>query len=257
VGRSFRQFPAFVEYGGGAGTVAHSTAHLSLELPVPAELRATLIGRRDWLARRGVIALSGAIHLGGLQAEVVFRASPAGDLPTDLGNRATASIVTAGHAIPVPLQCFAAASEPVHVWARVMDSGRQPPWTEHSVGRCSRLPVMFGHLLTLRGTLHAMVTPGESISDGRTRIEIGGEIRFERRLTARFIARPGEQPSPSSDEVDLGEAVLMPARTIVPVGRHTVWGMGGANPWISLRILGSDGRPLGDEHALGRAMQVR
>lgn len=256
MGLGFGHFSAFVEFGDGLETVAHSKARLLTELPIIVHVRAALTTKRGWSAGPGTLALTGVVHLPALSAEFLFRKGPERNPPPDPVHRATAAIVTAGHAISIPPQRLPFTPRPEsELSVRVSDPARQPPWAEHLVGRCSGLPLAFDRHLPVRGTLSAVLTPEEFADGRRTRVEIGGELRFERGLIGRFNLRDvGDKPTPPT-ESDAGEAVLLPAGTAVPIGRHTVWGLAGPNPWISLRIV-AGGTPLGEEHQLGRSVRM-
>ncbi len=258
MGHNLVRFSAFVESGGGLGTIAHSTARLSTEVSVPVHVRGAIATRHGWSAGPGTTALTGTVELPGLCAEFAFRTRSENDPEPAREGRATATIVKAGYGIPVPTQRVALAAHPEsQLWVKVQEPDASPSCTEQFVGRCAGRPLAFDLDVPVHCTLQAWFTPEESPDWRRTRIDMGGELRFERGARVRLLSRAAAGAGPSPPEFDAGEAVLLPPGTAVPIEKRVVWGNVGPNPWISVRILGAGGRMLGGEHLLGRSMRFQ
>jgi hypothetical protein len=256
--RGSAYYSAFLVADGGLGIVAHSTARLFKDIPVLVHVRATFTPRWGWSVRPGPLALSGTVELPGLSAEFLFREHPETELPPGATNRATATIVKPGHAIPIPAQRLSMAPrDESELWVRFSDPTQRPLWTEHRVGRCTSRPLAFDCHLTAQGSLHAFVTPDESADGHGTKVEITGQLRFEHGLNMRLMLRDvGYTPSAAA-EYEACEATLLPRGTIVQLAKQGAWASAGPRPWISLRVLEAGGRVVGDEHRLGRSVRMR
>ena len=257
MGRGLGRFWAFVEPRGERGAVAHSTARLFTEVPVLVHVKAMLATKRNWSAQPGTLTLSGSVHLLGLKAEILFRKSHDHDPSPGREDRDTATIVTAGHAIPIPSQRVPLMTGPgTELWMRVADPGHQPPWTEHFMGRCDGRPLAIERDMVAHGILDASFHP-EAFADGqRTRVEMAGELRFERPLLVRLLTSDAGEAPAEPAQPQAGEVVVMPGGTSVPIGRQAMWGLVGPNPWVSLRILDAGRRMVGEEHPLGRSVRM-
>ena len=207
--------------------------------------------------KESALLLTGNVNLFGLKADVVFRGQPGQRHLGHEESRAIADIIPTGCVVPIPFQRIPLDGRgEADLWVSVSDLSRQPPWTEHYVGRCTGQTLTFDRALPVRAILDARFTPEPSQGDGATTLEVAGEIRFEYGITARLMrCEPGRPPSPPRDGKAF-EAVLLTVGTTLAICRQTVTGFAGSDPWISVSVLEAPGRVVQDEQLLGRCVQV-
>jgi len=243
-----------VERDRGLDSVGHAPARLCAELHLGVRLTGTFAARRRWSVQPGVFSLTGDVRLPRLSGEILFRNGPATDPPPVNEDRATVTIVSAGHAIPMPPQLITCTPRrPMELRMRVPGPTGPPAWQEHDLGRFLGESLGFELELPARASLDASFTPEASADGQRTRLKVDGQLRFEPGLSARLLIGAHDLHG-SASELGAGDVVLLPAGTTVPIARQTVWGLAGPDPWVSVRILEAGARTLVGDLLLGRTV---
>jgi hypothetical protein len=251
-------FSAFVEPDRSLGTVAHSTVWLYETTALFVHVQACWSWRRGRFGRPGTLELSGLMTLPELRAEVVFRRS--GERPPGVAGgdeqRASASLVPPRttltiphHSIPAPLP------ENVDLWVLTARPDREPPWDEHYAGNSRERAIPFERHISVTAVLGVSVHAEECQRGRGTRVELAGELRFDRRVQMRMLVRdPASAVGPPSERGSC-EVELIARDTRVPIWRQTVSGLMGPNPTIAVRVTDGVGQMVCPERVLGRSVR--
>jgi hypothetical protein len=252
-------YSAFVEQDRGLGTVAHSTVWLYETVALPVHVQACWSWRRGRFGRPGSLELSGLLTLPELRAEVVFRRTAERAPGTGQADehRACAVLIPPRSTLTIPHHSIAATvPEDVDLWVLTAQPDREPPWVEHYAGSARERVVLFERHVPVTAVLGISVRAEECQRGRGTRVEIGGELRFDRRVQMRMLVRdPSSTTAPPSED-DSGEVELIARGTRVPIWKQNVSGVMGANPTVGLRVLDSTGRVVSAERRLGRSVRL-
>ena len=249
-------FTAFADSSRGLVTAAHSMVRVYTQLPLLVQVDTMLSWKNGGLGRRPALALTGAIHLLELKAEIVFRKRRDDELDSPDAHRARAVIVPLGFEMPLVIQHFGRpAPEENDAWVLTRDLTGERPWVEHYAGRIEKHPLTFDLHVPALATLDAWFTPQESQGGRETKVELMGELRFDQNTNIRLLFRNPALPTTPPPQQG-GEAAVIAAGTRIPVNRQAVSGAIGPNPWISMRVLEEGGRVVCNERPLGRSVRI-
>jgi hypothetical protein len=247
-------FSAFVDSSTGMGTVAHSTVrmYVPLEFLVRSEIIAR--DRSGPFHRRQGLDIMGWSHLPELRMDFVFRRHDHGkEDPADQWGAAT--IVPPGFRLPIPGQSMDRKDpDRRDLWVLTSEPRRQPPWLEHYAGPCEQHVLTFVRPVQTQATLDVSCQCEEGDDQQGTKVEVWGNVMFERPLSMRLMLRNGER-SHGPAAMDGKEMVVIPSGTRVPIERQSVTVAVGRRPWISMRVSDGEGRVLCPEHTLGYSMR--
>lgn len=247
-------FSAFVDSSTGMGTVAHSTVRMYVPLQFPVRSEIIARDRSGPLHRRQCLDIMGWSYLPELRLEFVFRRHEHGkEDPADQWGMAT--VVPPGFRLPIPGQSIDRVDpERRDLWVMTTESKRQPPWLEHYAGACGQHALTFARPLQTQATLDVSCQCEESQDSQGTKVDVWGNVTFERPTSMRLMLRNGDQTN-SSAVMDGKEMVVIPAGARIPVERQSVTVAVGRRPWISMRVSDAEGRVLCPEHTLGYSMR--
>lgn len=247
-------FTAFVDREGGRGLVAHSAVHLVTPIPLMARFEGTAQWPRTHSDDRRALAVSGAVHLTRLQAEVVFRRRRTPGAPRAEERRSSTVVVPGDLALPIPAQFFDVEVLGLLERAPSLCHAPHVPRIDTTApdSRAETSPLCAP--VVLDATLDAHFTPRERWWSREIVVEFFGEIRFDRTVRAGL----GFTPRPAADEAPFtpAEVVLVTAGTRLPIPHRAVTGLFVPNPWISVRFLDARGGLAVKEHDLGRSARV-
>ena len=251
-------FSAFVEQDRSLGTVAHSTVWLYETVALSVHVQACWSWRRGRFGRPRTLELSGLMVLPELRAEVVFRRTGerAPGLPPGDEQRACAALIPPRSTLTIPHHSIATTvPENVDLWVLTAQPDREPPWVEHYAGSGREQTVLFERHVPVMAVLGVSVRAEECQRGRGTRVEMGGELRFDQRVQMRTLVRDPSSASAAPSERDSGEVELIARGTCVPIWKQTVSGLMGANPTIALRVVDGIGHVVCAERMLGRSVR--
>jgi hypothetical protein len=251
---------AFVELDKSLGTVAHSTVWLYETVALAVHVQACWSLRRGRFGRPHTLELSGLLTLPELRAEVVFRRTgerPPGIAPSD-EQRARAALIPPRSTLTVPHHSIAATvPENVDLWVLTAQPDRVPPWVEHYAGSARERTVLFERHVPVTAVLGISVRAEECQRGRGTRVELGGELRFDQRVQMRMLVRDPASPAAPPSEGESGEVELIARGTRVPIWKQTVSGLMGANPTVALSVVDGVGQMVCAERMLGRSLRLK
>jgi len=129
-----------------------------------------------------------------------------------------------------------------------------PGRLEHYAGPCEQHVLTFVRPVQTQATLDVSCQCEEGDDQQGTKVEVWGNVMFERPLSMRLMLRNGER-SHGPAAMDGKEMVVIPSGTRVPIERQSVTVAVGRRPWISMRVSDGEGRVLCPEHTLGYSMR--
>jgi hypothetical protein len=192
----------------------------------------------------------GWVHLPELKLDLVFRSSDRSKA-SSRDPWATATVVPAGFRLPVPAQEIDDARlEGRDLWFMTSEPQRRPPWLEHYAGRCDQKIPTFARPLPAKAALDVSSRVMSSPRGDETRVDIWGDLRFERPLSMKAIFRDSEGPEVAEAEKEIREMPLIPTGSRVPMERQSLTFAAAAQPWIGIRVSDGEGHALFAEHAL-------
>lgn len=250
-------FSAFVESDKSLGTVAHSTVWLYETITLPVHAQACWSWRRGRLGQPRTLELSGLLTLPELRAEVIFRRSGERAVPPGSDEqRASAMLIPPRSTLTVPHHSIPApVPENVDLWVLTARPDREPPWEEHYAGNSRERAVPFERHVPVSAVIGVSVHAEECQRGRGTRVELGGELRFDRRVQMRMLLRDPASATAPPSEGGSREVELIARDTRVPIWRQTVSGLMGPNPAIAVRVVDGVGQMVCAERVLGRSVR--
>ena len=199
------------------------------------------------------LILAGSVHLPELQAEITSLSHDenGNGRGHDGERRAVAAIVPQRCTMKIPIQYFAPpAQQASDAWVLTPAPERDSPWVEHYAGQLESEPLTFDQHLSVPVTIDVVFTSEPCHGGGGAKLEMMGELRFERAVRMRLRFRDPGQSTASPSAPDSSEAVLVVSGSRVSIPRQTLSGMADRDALMTVRVIESDGRVVCAEHAL-------
>jgi len=225
--------------------------HASVSLLI--HLETVLSGRRGRVDHDRGLTLAGNLHLPELRAEIAFRnhggnGNGSGHVEE---HRASATIVSHHFTMPIPLQHVAPPGhEESDIWMLTPGTDPDSTWVEHYAGQLQEEPLTFDRHIPVEATLDVTFTPEESQNGRGTRVDVAGELRFERSTRMRLRFRAPEQSKAPSLESEGDEVALIAAGSRIAIPRQTVSSLAGRDSWMTVRVVDAERRVICVEQRL-------
>jgi hypothetical protein len=204
------------------------------------------------------ITLSGAVTLGGLKANMIFRNNAIGTHTLVIQNVVAAVAVPAGDTIVIPKQpVLGGVGGNPWIWVQMMDDTDAPLTSQVFLGRCVQGPFNVDAAVSAEVTLAATFTATDCANNPGPYIYMDGAMNFAHGLKARFTFANADNPVGGPHEaVATTDVTLISRGFSVQFPKQPVLGGVGGNPWISVQFEQADGTAIGNEDLLGRCVQL-
>lgn len=242
----------------GASLDARAAQHVSTTFSMPVRLQAALETSGCDNSPGPQITLSGALELGGLGMDLIFRNNEKGTHTYTDGQVVEAIGVPAGERITIPKQpVLGGVGGNPFIWIQLTDASGRAMTNEIYLGRCVQGTTSVAADFTLPSTALAAITATECSNSPGPYITLNGQMEVGG-LGARLIFRNNDNPAGGPHKADdsiVVEATLLPAQGITFPKQPVLGGVGG-NPWISLLFKQGSGEAIGNEFLIGRCEQL-
>lgn len=225
-------------------------------MPVHASMVASASGCEN--SPGPVVTLEGALALGGLGAELVFKNNVKGTHTHVEQSTAEVVVIPEGESIQIPKQPVngGVGGNPF-IWLQFVDSNGNALTPEFFLGRCVQGPMDISADFFIPSTATAVVASDSCSNTGST-IKLDGELALTG-INAKLIFRNNDNPvggPHEHDEPTTVDIVIIPAGQSIEFAKQPPLGGVGGNPLISIRFLDGNGQPIGDEFDLGRCNKL-
>jgi hypothetical protein len=204
------------------------------------------------------ITFDGAMALGGVNVEMIFRNNINKDVHTLVEDVKVLAEVAAGQEIVIPKQpVLGGVGGNPFIWVQFVDTNNNPMTGEIFLGRCVQGPWPVTQALLPPATATAILAVLDCTNNPGPYINVEGSLSFLPGIRARFIFRNNDNPVGGPHEADaMVDLTLMPAGFALQFPKQPVLGGVGGNPWISVQFVNDKGEPIGMETLLGRCVQL-
>jgi hypothetical protein len=204
------------------------------------------------------ITFNGAMALGGLTVEMIFRNNINKDVHTLVEDRKFVLEVKDGQEIVIPKQpVLGGVGGNPFIWVQFVDTNNNPMTGEVFLGRCVQGSWPVTQALLPPATATALIATLDCTNNPGPYINVEGSLSILPGIRARFIFRNNDNPvggpHMANATVDL---TLIPAGYALQFPKQPVLGGVGGNPWISVQFVNDKGDPIGTETLLGRCVQL-
>jgi hypothetical protein len=203
--------------------------------------------------RGPTITMSGKIHLGALNARVIFKNNAKGTHETSVVASYEVAMLPAGEAIVIPKQPVrgGVGGNP-HISLVFHDGSGTDLSDEFYLGRCVQGMKVNADLLSA-ALAHANVRAGRCNNRRGPYVTLSGNLVLSG-LHARFIFRNNVKGTHTAE--DSRDVAIVLDGSSITLPKQPVRGGVGGNPLISIQFLDGKGEPIGDEVDLGRCVKL-
>ena len=228
----------------------------SFTMPVAITASASLSGCNNSPGPQ--ITLSGAITLGGLKADMIFRNNAIGTHTLVIQNAVTVAAVPANDTIVIPKQpVLGGVGGNPWIWVQMMDEANTPLTDQIFLGRCVQGPFGINAGVLADVTVAATFTATDCANNPGPYIYMDGAMTFAHGLKARFTFANANNPVGGPHEaVATTDVTLIASSASLQFPKQPVLGGVGGNPLISVQFEQGDGTAIGNEVLLGRCVQL-
>src|SRR5258707_1458754 len=228
----------------------------SLTMPVRIQAALSLSGCNNSPGPQ--ITLTGAITMGGLTADLIFRNNQKGTHILVIQNAVAAVAVPADSTIVIPKQpVLGGVGGNPWIWVQMMDDAGTALSGQIFLGRCVQGPFNLDDSVLAGVAVAATFTATDCANNPGPYIYMDGAMSFAHGLRARFTFANADNPVGGPHEaVRTTDVTLIASGVSVQFPKQPVLGGVGGNPWISVQFEQSDGTPVGSEELLGRCVQL-
>ena len=208
------------------------------------------------------INFEGAVTLGGMNVQMIFRNNINKDVHTLVEDIQTVTAVAAGTTVRIPKQ-------PSHPFAggtgtgvggnpwisiQLVDTNGQALSGEVPLGRC--VQGSFAPSIDFSASVvgQALVEALDCTNNPGPFINVSGSMSVSPGIKARIIFRNQRAPGAPHEAVAMADVSLLSNGFAFSFPKQPVLGGVGGNPWISVRFANPD--PVGPETLLGRCVQL-
>jgi hypothetical protein len=243
-----------LELGALACTGGGTPATIQETVTVPARVQSTLSAAS--CSAGAAVNVTGELKLSGLEAEIILRNNQKGTHEHTEDAAASAVLVPADHTLSIPTQT--ATGEPVAnpvLSVQLLDSAGNPVSEEIALGPCGAGPFAVTANADLTTTVTLTVAVEGCANHTGPTITLTGAVTFAG-LEERLIVRDGTGGAVVGSTTTTIDVVALADGTTLSIPKQPVRGGVGGNPWISARLVDGEGKPLGDEVAVGRCVEL-
>lgn len=228
----------------------------SFTMPVGIKASASLSGCNNSPGPQ--ITLSGAITLGGLTADMIFRNNQIGTHKLVIQNAVAVAAVPANGTIVIPKQpVLGGVGGNPWIWVQMTDENNTALSDQIFLGRCVQGPFGIEAGVSAAVTVAATFTASDCANNPGPYIYMDGALIFAHGLKARFTFANADNPVGGPHEaVGTTDVTLIGSGVSLQFPKQPVLGGVGGNPWISVQFEQGDGTAIGDEVLLGRCVQL-
>ena len=200
------------------------------------------------------ITLDGALTLGGMGVDVIFRNNEKGTHTATDKSDVMAVVVPAGQSLSIPKQPVdgGVGGNPF-IWIQLVDGKSNPLTSMIYLGRCVQgfVPVKADFYLPVTAT--AQFSANGCYNNPGPNITLEGVVALTG-INARFLFANNDNPvggPHQNDETESVDVVVVPPGQMIQIPKQPVLGGVGGNPWISALFetaagdaIGGDGTPV-------------
>jgi hypothetical protein len=228
----------------------------SFAMPASVDLVMSMTGCANSPGPR--ITLEGAVSLGGLSVEMLFKNNVKGTHTYTVLNAVEVEAVAPDSTMTIPKQPVngGTGGNPF-IWIQIMDGNNHALSGEIFLGRCVQGPFVASADVAVDVTAVADFTSLDCVNNTGPYITVDGAMSLDSGMKGRFIFRnndnPVDGPHSATRTVDV---TLAAAGASIRFPKQPVLGGVGGNPLIYTQFLQADGTPIGSEALLGRCVQL-
>ena len=208
------------------------------------------------------INFEGAVTLGGMNVQMIFRNNINKDVHTLVEDIQTVAGVTAGTTVRIPKQPSHPFTDGTgtgvggNPWISIqlVDTNGNPLSGEVPLGRC--VQGAFAPSIDFSASVigQAIIETLDCTNNPGPHINVSGSMSVSPGVKARFIFRNQRTDGAPHEAVAMAEVTLFSNGFAFSFPKQPVLGGVGGNPWISVRF--ADPEPIGSETLLGRCVQL-
>src|SRR5437870_7565225 len=210
------------------------------------------------------INFEGAVTLGGMNVQMIFRNNINKDVHTLVEDVETVAAVTAGTTIRIPKQ----PSHPFEggtgtgvggnpwISIQLVDTNGRPLSGEVLLGRCVQGAFSPSVDFSASVVAQAIIETLDCTNNPGPFINVSGSVSVSPGVRARFIFRNQSTAGAPHEAIAMADVTLMSNGFSLSFPKQPVQGGVGGNPWISVRFADSAGQQIGPETLLGRCVQL-
>jgi hypothetical protein len=205
------------------------------------------------------ITLSGALTLGGLGIDLIFRNNEKGTHTATEESIVETVLLPNGESLSIPKQPVdgGVGGNPF-IWVQMVDGAGRPLSGAIFLGRCVQGVTPFASDFFLPATAVAQVAAEGCYNNPGPYITLSGELALTG-LNARFVFSNNDNPVGGphrAGETTSVDVVVVPPGESIRIPKQPVLGGVGGNPWISVLFRDGGGEPIGGEFLVGRCVQL-
>jgi len=237
---------------------AHAQKQVARTFTTPVQVHA-IVGFSDCSNSPGPqITLDGAIALGGLNVDLIFRNNVKGTHTYTAEQTVQVVAVPAGGTLLIPKQPpLGGVGGNPFIWVQFLDGDGNALSPEIYLGRCVQGPVNVDANLAAYATAVANFEALDCSNNPGPYITVDGAMSFPKGVNAQLIFRNNDNPVGGPHEAIRSAYVsIIPAGLSLVIPKQPVLGGVGGNPWIYTLFEQADGTPIGKEVLLGRCVQL-
>jgi hypothetical protein len=238
---------------------AHAQQQVAKTFNMPLRVQAS-IGLSDCQNSPGPqITLDGAVSLGGLTVELIFRNNVKGTHTYIAEDKADVVVVPAGGTLVLPKQpVLGGVGGNPFIWIQMIDASGNALGDEIFLGRCVQGSFKVDASVPVEVAAVADFTALDCSNNPGPYITVEGNMGFSKGLNARFIFRNNDNPVGGPHEaIRYAEVALIPAGFTLQFPKQPVLGGVGGNPLIYTLFKQGDGTAIDKEVFLGRCVQLQ
>ena len=237
---------------------ARASQQVSTTYGMPVRLQAAIEASGCENAPGPQVTINGALTLGGLGVDLIFRNNERGTHTRTEQTVAKVVLLPNGQSVSVPKQpAEGGVGGNPFIWIQLLDESGNPLSGEIFLGRCVQGLFNLQADFTLVSTATADIAVGDCSNRGPS-ITLSGELALTG-LNARLIFRNNDNPvggPHQADEATRVDIVILPAGESITFPKQPVQGGVGGNPLIYVLFRDGNGKALGSEFALGRCTKL-
>jgi hypothetical protein len=238
---------------------ASAAQRVSTTFPMPVRLQAAVEASGCENAPGPQITLNGALTLGGLGVDLIFRNNEKGTHTATEEAVAKVVLIPEGQSVSVPKQpVLGGVGGNPFIWVQLVDAAGNPLSGAIFLGRCVQGLSNLSADFFLPSTAVAEVEAEGCYNNPGPYITLSGQLALTG-LNARIMFANNDNPvgGPHDANVEASvDVVVIPAGQSIQIPKQPVLGGVGGNPWISVLFRDGAGEPLSGEFLLGRCVQL-
>lgn len=239
-----------------AVTVARADQQVSTTFQMPVRMQASAGASGCENAPGPQITLNGALTLGGLGADLIFRNNEKGTHTHEEPTVVDVTLLPAGESLSIPKQpVLGGVGGNPFIWVQMVDGQGGPLTGEIFLGRCVQGLSGFTADFIIPATAVARMSTADCDNSPGPYITLSGELALTG-VNARLIFRNNVEGPHEAADTTTADVVIVPAGETIQFPKQPVLGGVGGNPWISILFRDGDGDAIGGEFLFGRCVQL-